>query len=172
MTFPQEFARRIKPRYSLSGLTVSPDALGRLQSVVDGTGASATATALFLSGSRVATALAAEAVAYEMGRDLVRIDLAAVVSKYIGETEKNLDRLVSAVDPRTSILFFDEADALFGKRSEVKDAHDRYANQEAAYLLQRLESFGGVAIFSTSSPVLRVPCKQECHVIDLTLRSK
>jgi ATP-dependent Zn protease len=167
MTFPQEFGRRITPNCSLSSLAVSPDALGRLRSVVDGMGASVPAMALFLSGSHADSALAAEAVAYEMGRDLVRIDLAAVVSKYIGETEKNLDRIVAAVDQRGSILFFDEADALFGKRSEVKDGHDRYANQEAAYLLQRLESFGGVAIFATSSPVLRVPCRQECHVVDL-----
>jgi AAA+ superfamily predicted ATPase len=172
MTFPQDFARRITPSCSLSGLAVTPAALESLQSVVDGIGASATATVLFLSGSRAATALAAEAVAYEMGRDLVRIDLAAVVSKYIGETEKNLDRLVAAVDPQSSILFFDEADVLFGKRSEVKDAHDRYANLEAAYLLQRLESFGGVAIFSTNTPVLRVPCKQECHTVDLVRGSK
>jgi hypothetical protein len=64
-------------------------------------------------------------------------------------------------------LFFDEADALFDKRSEVKDSHDRYANLEATYLLQRLESFGGVAIFSTSLPALRVPCRQECHAVDL-----
>lgn len=172
MTFPQEFGRRISPSRSLSSLAVTPDVLGRLQSVVDGIGASAPATILFFSGRRADSALAAEAVAYEMGRDLVRIDLAAVVSKYIGETEKNLDRLVAAVDPQRSILFFDEADALFGKRSEVKDSHDRYANLEARYLLQRLEPFGGVAIFSTSSPVLRVPCKQECQAVDLAWSSK
>jgi hypothetical protein len=172
MTFPQEFGRRISPSRSLSSLAVTPDVLGRLQSVVDGIGASAPATILFLSGRRADSALAAEAVAYEMGRDLVRIDLAAVVSKYIGETEKNLDRLLGAVDPQRSILFFDEADALFGKRSEVKDSHDRYANLEARYLLQRLEQFGGVAIFSTSSPVLRVPCKQECQAVDLAWSSK
>ena len=167
MTFPQEFGLRITPNCSLSSLAVTPDALGRLQSVVAGMGASAPATVLFLSGRRADSALAAEAVAHEMGRDLVRIDLATVVSKYIGETEKNLDRLVAAVDPQGSILLFDEADALFGKRSEVKDSHDRYANQEAAYLLERLESFRGIAIFATSSPVLRVACKQECYAVDL-----
>jgi hypothetical protein len=169
MTFPQEFGRRITPNCSLSSVAVTADALGRLQSVVDGMRASAPtpATVLFLSGRRANSALAAEAVAYEMGRDLVRIDLATVVSKYIGETEKNLDRLVAAVDPQGSILLFDEADALFGKRSEVKDSHDRYANQEAAYLLQRLESFGGIAIFATSSPVPRIACRQEWHAVDL-----
>jgi hypothetical protein len=167
MTFPQEFGRRITPNCSLSSLAIPPDALGRLQSVVDGMRASAPATILLLSGSRTDPALAAEAVAYEMDRDLVRIDLATVVSKYIGETEKNLDRLLAAVDSQRSILLFDEGDALFGKRSEVKDSHDRYANQEVAYLLQRLESFGGIAIFTTSSPVLRVPCRQECHTVDL-----
>src|SRR5579862_4739750 len=96
MTFPQEFARRITPNCSLSSLAITQDALRRLQSVVEGIRASASATVLFLSGSRADTALAADAVAYEMSRDLVRIDLAAVVSKYIGETEKNLDRLVTA----------------------------------------------------------------------------
>jgi hypothetical protein len=167
MTFPQEFGTRITPTCSLSGLAVTPDTLGRLQSVIDRMGVPSTATVLFLSGRRADSALAAEAVAYEMGRDLVRIDLATVVSKYIGETEKNLDRLVAAVDPQGSILLFDEADALFGKRSEVKDGHDRYANQEAGYLLQRLESFGGVAIFAMSSPVPRVACRQEYYAVDL-----
>jgi hypothetical protein len=172
MTFPQDFTRRITPTRSLSSLVVAPDVLGRLQSVVDGIGTSTPATALFLSGSPADSALAAEALAYEMGRDLVRIDLGVVVSRYIGETEKNLDRLLGAVDPRRSILFFDEADALFGKRSEVKDAHDRYANMEVGYLLQRLESFEGVAVFATSSPVVPVLGRHVCHVVDLASSSK
>src|SRR5205085_1685194 len=79
-----------------------------------------------------------------------RIDLSAVVSKYIGETEKNLRRLFDAADDGGAILFFDEADALFGKRSEVKDSHDRYANIEINYLLQRMESYRGLAILATN----------------------
>ena len=80
--------------------------------------------------------MAAEVIATELQLDLYRIDLSQVVSKYIGETEKNLDRIFQAAESANAILFFDEADALFGKRSEVKDAHDRYANIEIGYLLQ------------------------------------
>jgi SpoVK/Ycf46/Vps4 family AAA+-type ATPase len=82
--------------------------------------------------------------------NLYRIDLSAVVSKYIGETEKNLRRLFDAAEDGGAILFFDEADALFGKRSEVKDSHDRYANIEINYLLQRLEAYRGLAILATN----------------------
>ena len=82
--------------------------------------------------------------------DLYRIDLASVVSKYIGETEKNLSRLFDAAEHSGAVLLFDEADALFGKRSEVKDSHDRYANIEVAYLLQRIESYRGLAILTTN----------------------
>jgi SpoVK/Ycf46/Vps4 family AAA+-type ATPase len=92
--------------------------------------------------------MAAEIVANELGLDLYKIDLANVVSKYIGETEQNLSRIFAAAD--NAILFFDEADALFGKRSEVRDAHDRYANIEVAYLLQRIEEFDGVVILATN----------------------
>jgi hypothetical protein len=83
-------------------------------------------------------------------RDVYRVDLSLVVSKYIGETEKNLARVFDKAQQRGWILFFDEADALFGKRSEVKDAHDRYANQETAYLLQRIESFDGITILASN----------------------
>ena len=86
----------------------------------------------------------------ELGLDLYKIDLSAVVSKYIGETEKNLERIFTAAENANSILFFDEADALFGKRSEVRDSHDRYANLEIAYLLQRMEQYEGVAILATN----------------------
>jgi len=82
--------------------------------------------------------------------DLYRIDLSQVVSKYIGETEKNLRRVFDAAERGSGILLFDEADALFGKRSEVKDSHDRYANVEVSYLLQRMESYGGLAILTTN----------------------
>lgn len=84
------------------------------------------------------------------GREVYKVDLSLVVSKYIGETEKNLARVFDRAEHREWILFFDEADALFGKRSEVQDAHDRYANQETAFLLQRLESFDGVAILASN----------------------
>jgi SpoVK/Ycf46/Vps4 family AAA+-type ATPase len=94
--------------------------------------------------------MAAEVIAHSLGLDLYRIDLSGVVSKYIGETEKNLQRIFSAAEDSNGILFFDEADALFGKRSEVRDAHDRYANIEISYLLQAMEQYDGVAILATN----------------------
>lgn len=94
--------------------------------------------------------IAAEVIAGRLKRDLYRVDLSKIVSKYIGETEKNLSRLFNAAESAGAILLFDEAEALFGKRSEVKDAHDRYANLEISYLLQRLESFDGLAILATN----------------------
>ena len=94
--------------------------------------------------------MAAEVLADDLGLDLYVIDLSTVVDKYIGETEKNLDRIFAEADRVNGVLLFDEADALFGKRSEVKDAHDRYANVEVAYLLQRMESFDGIAILTTN----------------------
>ncbi len=107
-------------------------------------------SALFAGESGTGKTMAAEVIAQELGLSLYRIDLSAVVSKYIGETEKNLRKLFDAADDGGAILFFDEADALFGKRSEVKDSHDRYANIEVNYLLQRLESFRGLAILATN----------------------
>jgi vesicle-fusing ATPase len=89
-------------------------------------------------------------LAGELGLDLYRIDISATVSKYIGETEKNLRRLFDAAEASGAVLLFDEADALFGKRGEVKDGHDRYANLEVAYLLQRMESYRGLAILTTN----------------------
>ena len=94
--------------------------------------------------------MAAEVIARELRLDLYRIDLAGVVSKYIGETAKNLRRVFDAAEAGGAILLFDEADALFGKRSEVKDSHDRYANVEINYLLQRLEAYRGLAILTTN----------------------
>ena len=99
-----------------------------------GTGKTITATLL---GKRV-------------GRDVYRIALSTVVSKYIGETEKNLERIFDRAENMDCILFFDEADALFGKRTSVSDAHDRYANQEVSYLLQRIEEFGGIVILASN----------------------
>ncbi len=107
-------------------------------------------TALFAGESGTGKTLAAEVLAHELGLDLYRIDLAATVSKYIGETEKNLRRLFVAAEASGAVLLFDEADALFGKRGEVKDGHDRYANLEVAYLLQRMESYRGLAILTTN----------------------
>jgi SpoVK/Ycf46/Vps4 family AAA+-type ATPase len=107
-------------------------------------------SALFAGASGTGKTLAAEVLATELNLDLYRIDLSAVVSKYIGETEKNLGRVFDAADVSGVILLFDEADALFGKRSEVKDSKDRYANMEVSYLLQRMEAYRGVAILTTN----------------------
>jgi ATPase family protein associated with various cellular activities (AAA)/winged helix domain-containing protein len=107
-------------------------------------------SALFAGESGTGKTMAAEVIANDLGLNLYRIDLSAVVSKYIGETEKNLRRLFDAAEQGGAVLLFDEADALFGKRSEVKDSHDRYANIEINYLLQRMESFSGLAILATN----------------------
>lgn len=107
-------------------------------------------SALFAGASGTGKTLAAEVLAHELRLDLYRIDLSSVVSKYIGETEKNLRRIFDAAEEGGVVLLFDEADALFGKRSEVKDSHDRYANIEVSYLLQRIESYSGLAILTTN----------------------
>jgi hypothetical protein len=107
-------------------------------------------TALFAGDSGTGKTMSAEVIAGELGLDLYSINLSTVVDKYVGETEKNLERIFSEADGVNAVLLFDEADALFGKRSEVRDAHDRYANIEVAYLLQRMESFDGLAILSTN----------------------
>jgi SpoVK/Ycf46/Vps4 family AAA+-type ATPase len=106
--------------------------------------------ALFVGPSGTGKTLAAEVIAGSLGLDLVRVDLAAVVSKYIGETEKNLERIFRSAEGGDAVLFFDEADALFGRRSEIKDAHDRYANIEVDFLLQRLEQYEGVVILASN----------------------
>ncbi len=106
--------------------------------------------ALFAGPSGTGKTMAADVVARELGLDLYKIDLATVVSKYIGETEKNLERIFDAAESANAVLFFDEADAIFGKRSEVRDAHDRYANIEIAYLLQKMEQYDGIAILATN----------------------
>ena len=105
---------------------------------------------LFAGESGTGKTMAAQVLAAELGMELFRVDLATVVSKYIGETEKNLERIFTAADGSNAILFFDEADALFGKRSEVGDSHDRYANIEVAYLLQRMELYPGAVILATN----------------------
>jgi SpoVK/Ycf46/Vps4 family AAA+-type ATPase len=106
--------------------------------------------ALFAGDSGTGKTMSAEVVAGELGVALYVVDLSPVVDKYIGETEKNLERIFTETDRADAVLLFDEADAVFGKRSEVKDSHDRYANLESALLLQRLEAFDGVAVLTTN----------------------
>jgi hypothetical protein len=106
---------------------------------------------LFTGKNRMGALVPAQTLARDLGKDLYRVDLGAVVSKYIGETEKNLKRVFAAAEKNGAVLFFDEADALFGKRTEVKDSHDRYANIEINYLLQRIEKYGGVAILAAGN---------------------
>jgi len=107
-------------------------------------------SAVFSGSSGTGKTMAAEILARELELDLYRIDLSCVVSKYIGETEKNLRKIFDAAEESGALLLFDEADALFGKRSEVRDSHDRYANLEISYLLQRVETYRGVAILTTN----------------------
>jgi hypothetical protein len=155
---------RIRPQRSMSDLVLPPDQTAHLRELVaryrrrtrvyrdwgfsplPSTGV----VALFSGPSGTGKTLAAEIVAGELGLDLYKVDLSSVVSKYIGETEKNLERIFGAAAAGDLVLFFDEADSLFGKRSEVSDAHDRYANIEVAYLLQRLESYHGLVVMATN----------------------
>ncbi|MFN3809022.1 MAG: ATP-binding protein [Roseateles asaccharophilus] len=112
---------------------------------------------------------AAEALARTMGRNLMSVDLGQVVSRFAGETEKNLDRLFARAAARGAVLFFDEADALFGKRSDVKDSHDRYANIEVSYLLQKLDAFGGTVVLGSAGRKNIDPAflRRMRHVVDL-----
>ena len=107
-------------------------------------------TALFAGPSGTGKTMAAQVLARSLGLDLYRVDLAGVVSKYIGETEKHLREVFEACERAPVLLLFDEADALFGKRTQVSDAHDRYANIEIDYVLQRMEQFDGVAVLATN----------------------
>ncbi|GAA2827617.1 ATP-binding protein [Crossiella cryophila] len=159
-------AQRLEPKVGWDDIVLPPEELTLLHRIADqvahrtrvhsdwGFGDRITrglgVTALFSGPSGTGKTMAAEVLAAELGLDLYRIDLSAVVSKYIGETEKNLRRLFDAAETGGAILFFDEADALFGKRSEVKDSHDRYANIEINYLLQRMESYSGLAVLATN----------------------
>jgi hypothetical protein len=136
----RRIAGQVRDRYTVH------EAWGYARQMSRGLGISA----LFAGESGTGKTMAAEVIANELRLDLLRIDLSAVVSKYIGETEKNLRRLFDGAERGGAILLFDEADALFGKRSEVKDSHDRYANIEINYLLQRMEAFSGLAILATN----------------------
>jgi len=159
-------ARQVRSRYGWNDIVLPKDALSQLQDicsyvkyryiVYDDWGFDVKLSQgkglniLFHGPSGTGKTMAAEVIAGELGLELYKIDLSLVVSKYIGETEKNLNRIFSEAQTSNCILFFDEADALFGKRSEVKDAHDRYANIEVAYLLQKVEEYEGIVILATN----------------------
>jgi winged helix domain-containing protein/ATPase family protein associated with various cellular activities (AAA) len=159
-------ARHIEPRYGWDDIVLPADGLAQLREMCARAKHQMTVledwgfgrkharrrgtTALFAGPPGTGKTMAAEIVAGSLGLDLYRIDLSAVVSKYIGETEKNLERIFRAADQGDAVLLFDEADAIFGKRSEVRDARDRYANVEVAYLLQRLEVYEGLAVLTTN----------------------
>ena len=159
-------ARKIDPRYEWADIILPEDQRVILHEIVAtvrgrarvleewGVGrklaSSAGVTVLFAGPPGTGKTMAAEVIANELNLDLYKIDLSTVISKYIGETEKNLEKIFAEAQSSNAILFFDEADAIFGKRSEVKDAHDRYANIEVSYLLQRMEAYDGVTILATN----------------------
>ncbi|HEX8096684.1 MAG TPA: ATP-binding protein, partial [Pyrinomonadaceae bacterium] len=161
-----ELAQRIPPCHTWDDIVLPDDTFRQLQEIAAqvanrakvyeewGFGAKLNRgrgiNALFAGQSGTGKTLAAEILANHLDLSLYRIDLSGVVSKYIGETEKNLRKVFDAAEQSGAILFFDEADALFGKRSEVKDSHDRYANIEINYLLQRMEEYRGLAILATN----------------------
>lgn len=162
----ERLARRIQPGVGWSDLVLPTAVLGQLGELAararhrdlvlgdwamrPGGGRGRGVMALFAGDSGTGKTMSAEVIAGELGLDLYTVDLATVVDKYIGETEKNLERIFTEAAGVNGVLLFDEADAVFGKRSEVKDAHDRYANVESAYLLQRMETFDGLAILATN----------------------
>ncbi|MCL4298062.1 MAG: ATP-binding protein [Anaerolineae bacterium] len=159
-------AQKIIPRFVWTDLILPDDQITLLREIVQMIQGRATVleswqvgrklaasqgvTMLFAGPPGTGKTMAAEVIAGEVGLDLYKIDLSSLVSKYIGETEKNLERIFSEAEHSNAILFFDEADALFGKRSEVRDSHDRYANIEISYLLQRMEAYDGVTILATN----------------------
>lgn len=161
-----DLARKIVPHYAWDDIVLPLDARDQLREMcahiehrhqvyeVWGLGAKLAMgkglMALFAGNSGTGKTMAADVMAGTLGLDLYKIDLSGVVSKYIGETEKNLATIFTEAGHSNAILFFDEADALFGKRSEVKDAHDRYANIETAYLLQRMEEYAGMVVLATN----------------------
>lgn len=160
-----QLAKRVVPRATWEELILPEEQLGQLREIVERARYAHIVedwgykeryrnmhgvSALFAGESGTGKTLSAQVIARELGLVMYRIDLSAVVSKYIGETEKNLSRIFTEAHSSNAILFFDEADALFGKRSEVKDARDRYANIEVAYLLQQIEDYDGVAIMATN----------------------
>ncbi|MFD4370525.1 ATP-binding protein [Streptomyces sp. NPDC058486] len=159
-------ARRIEPTVGWRDLVLPPDTETQLReltararhrdhvlgtwSMRPGGGRGRGVAALFAGDSGTGKTMSAEVIAADLGLDLYTVDLATVIDKYVGETEKNMERIFTEAAGVNGVLLFDEADAVFGKRSDVKDAHDRYANVESAYLLQRMESFDGLAILATN----------------------
>jgi hypothetical protein len=157
---------KLQPIYSWSDIILPADTIAQLQEIClrvrhrnavleqSGFGKKLSTgkgiAVLFAGPSGTGKTMAAEVIANELGLDLFRIDLSSVVSKYIGETEKNLERIFAAATESNSVLLFDEADSLFGKRSVVNDAHDRYANVEISYLLQRMEQYEGITILTSN----------------------
>jgi SpoVK/Ycf46/Vps4 family AAA+-type ATPase len=156
---------KIASRARLEDLALPADRLAQLRAVA----AQRTGAVLLTGHSGTGKTLAAEVLAGTIGRDLMRVDLGRVVSRYIGETEKNLDRLFAMAAASGAVLFFDEADALFGKRSDVKDSNDRYANVEIGYLLKKMESYRGLVIVAASmrQNIDPVFVRRLRHVIDL-----
>jgi ATPase family associated with various cellular activities (AAA) len=160
----EQLAQRIHPTRGWDDIVLSSDRIEHLRGIVDRYRFASTVyddwgfsahpsrglVALFSGPSGTGKTLAAEIIAGELGLDVFKLNLSAVVSKYIGETEKNLEQIFDAAGSGNVVLFFDEADSLFGKRSEVKDARDRYANLEVSYLLQRLERYDGVVLLATN----------------------
>lgn len=162
----ERLAGRTEPVATWQDIIAAPDVLVRLRELASrlrhrdhvldewemgrSSGVGRGVSCLFAGPSGTGKSLAAEILARELGLDLYAIDVSTVVDKYVGETEKNLDRIFTEADRVNGVLLFDEADALFGKRSEVKDARDRWANVEVAYLLQRMEQFDGLAILTTN----------------------
>ncbi len=161
-----QLAVKVEPRFGWDDIILPEDEIAALHEIVSmvrdrtlvletwGLGrklvSSKGVSSLFAGEPGTGKTLAAQVIAKELGMDLYKIDLSTVVSKYIGETEKNLELIFTQARNSNAILFFDEADAIFGKRSEVKDAHDRYANIEVGYLLQRMESYDGIVILATN----------------------
>ncbi|MFC8131876.1 ATP-binding protein [Streptomyces sp. NPDC057302] len=162
----EQHARRIRPAVTWQDLVLPGAPLTQLQELAlrarhrdrvlgdwrlsAGGGRGRGVLGLFAGESGTGKTLSAEVVAADLGVDLYVVQLSSIVDKYVGETEKNLERIFTEADRTDAVLLFDEADAVFGKRSEVKDSHDRYANMESAYLLQRLESFDGIAVLTTN----------------------
>lgn len=152
--------RKIMPGRVPSLPKLPAETLRRLRGVASGATTAAVSSTLLLTGSKASTIAAAEALARETGRELVRVDLSALVAPQISETEKNLDRLFASVDPSRSILFFEEADALLGQRTNVSDAHDHYAGAALSWVLERIGSFPTFAVFARRSGDEPPP---ECH---------
>jgi SpoVK/Ycf46/Vps4 family AAA+-type ATPase len=142
--------RIINPAVTWEQLNHAPDAMLGLKAICQEFKPRQSMMCQFSGERSTGQSLAAQAIARQLGKPLMHVDLAAVVSKYIGETEKNLNRIFETAQAQDAVLFFDEADALFGKRTEVKDSHDRYANIDTNYLLQRIEAFEGLVILASN----------------------